>query len=84
MHIQIRDEILVQQIEQAAQQAQHTPEEIVLKAVRMYIQQLLGDEQDDASQTLLAWQSVYDGLSDDEVDEVELIALNRSQFMKQD
>jgi hypothetical protein len=84
MHIQIRDETLVQQIEQAAQQAQHTPEEIVLKAVRMYIQQLLGDEQDDASQTLLAWQSVYDGLSDDEVDEVELIALNRSQFMKQD
>jgi hypothetical protein len=75
MHIQIRDETLVQQIEQAAQQIQGTPEEIILKAVRTYIQQFLADEQDDINQTLLAWQAVYAGLPDDQADEIEVIAL---------
>ena len=75
MHIQIRDETLVQQIEQAAQQIRGTPEEIILKAIRTYIQQFLADEQDDINQTLLAWQAVYAGLPDDQVDAIEVIAL---------
>lgn len=83
MYIQIRDETLVQQIEQAAQQIQGTPEEIILKAIRIYIQQFLADEQDDTNQALLVWQAVYAGLPDDQVDEIEVIALNRSQFMEQ-
>ncbi len=34
-----------------------------------------------AADTLAAWQQVYDGLSDAEVSEVEVIALDREHFM---
>jgi len=35
-------------------------------------------------ETLLAWQQVYEGLSDQDVAEVECIALDRSRFMRQE
>jgi predicted DNA-binding antitoxin AbrB/MazE fold protein len=37
---------------------------------------------DDGQQQLRAWQSVYEGLSEADIDEVEDIALDRSRFMK--
>jgi predicted DNA-binding antitoxin AbrB/MazE fold protein len=36
-----------------------------------------------AESGLAAWQSVYDGLSDDEVADVEAIVLDRSHFFRQ-
>jgi predicted DNA-binding antitoxin AbrB/MazE fold protein len=34
-----------------------------------------------SDETLRAWLGVYDGLAEEEVDEVEAIALDRSRFM---
>lgn len=39
-------------------------------------------ESEEARKALRAWQEVYDGLSDEEVDEVERIALDRTRFMR--
>jgi predicted DNA-binding antitoxin AbrB/MazE fold protein len=36
-----------------------------------------------AADALAAWQQVYDGLSDADVSEVEVIALDREHFMPQ-
>jgi hypothetical protein len=81
MQIQIADETLVQQIEQFARQLQRSPEEVILEAIRTYMQRLLSEKQAEVDQTLAAWRDVYAGLSDEEIDEIEAIALDRSQFM---
>jgi hypothetical protein len=81
MQIQIADETLVQQIEQFARQLQRSPEEVILEAIRTYMQRLLSEKQAEVDQTLAAWREVYAGLSDEEIDEIEAIALDRSQFM---
>lgn len=38
--------------------------------------------QADAESCLQAWRQVYEGLSDDDVTEIEKIALGRSQFFR--
>ncbi|MBI3972160.1 MAG: antitoxin family protein [Chloroflexi bacterium] len=38
---------------------------------------------DAAEETLKAWMTVYDGLSQEEITEVEAIALDRSRFMEE-
>jgi predicted DNA-binding antitoxin AbrB/MazE fold protein len=38
----------------------------------------------DPESELTAWHGVYDGLSDDEIAEVETIALDRSRFSRED
>lgn len=38
----------------------------------------------DAESELAAWHEVYDGLSDDEIAEVETIAMDRSRFSRED
>lgn len=81
MHIQIMDERLIQQIEQFARQIQRTPEEVILEAIRAYMQCLLAEKQDEVDQALSAWHDVYAGFSDEEIDEIEAIVLDRSQFM---
>lgn len=40
--------------------------------------------QEDPDTALEAWQQVYAGLSEDEVSEVEQVALNRTDFMRQE
>lgn len=40
--------------------------------------------QERPSEALAAWQEVYAGLSDEEIAEIEDIALDRSRFMRED
>lgn len=42
----------------------------------------LGEESPD--EQLDAWQSVYDGLTDEEIGQIEAVAFDRSRFMRQE
>jgi predicted DNA-binding antitoxin AbrB/MazE fold protein len=43
---------------------------------------ILSPATDEPEETLLAWQQVYAGLSEEDIAEVEQVALNRSRFMR--
>lgn len=43
-----------------------------------------GPAPENPNETLDAWQRVYEGLSEDEITQVEAIALDRSRFMRQE
>jgi len=43
-----------------------------------------GPAPESPNETLEAWQRVYEGLSEDEVAQVEVVALDRSRFMRQE
>jgi len=43
-----------------------------------------GPAPESPDETLEAWQRVYEGLSEDEVAQVEVVALDRSRFMRQE
>ncbi len=59
MTIQIVDETLAQQIEQIAYHIQRPPEEVIFEAIHLYMQHLRLEFQNEADQTLSAWQDVY-------------------------
>ncbi|MEM7027984.1 MAG: hypothetical protein AAF629_00220 [Chloroflexota bacterium] len=83
MNIQITDPNLIAQIKQLSTQNHLSPERLIKLALEALLKEATPPEPTADQEQLLAWQTVYDGLDDDLIEQVEAIALNRRQFMLQ-
>ena len=83
MNIQINDPDLIEKITQISELRDLSPEALIKAAIETYTKQLSATPSSEMqSQALLGWQAVYEGLTEEEIEAVEAIALDRSQFIK--